>query len=418
MAGHLEQSDGTAWMAMYCLGLLEMATTLAAHDHTYEDIATKFFEHFVLIASAMNDQGLWDDPDGFYYDCLHLADGSRQPVRARSMVGLIPLCAVAVLPAALLHRLPGFAQRLEWYTHNHQPAADIAGHIAATGGGEDHLLAVVNPERLRRILQRVLDEDEFLSPHGLRSLSRAHAAHPVALALGGRTYRVDYEPAESTTALFGGNSNWRGPVWFPLNYLILEGLRRFDRALGPGFTVECPTGSGQQRTWPGWPRSCAGAWWASSWRAPMVGGRSSGRPGSSRRTRAGTTRSPSTSTSTATPARGSAPPTRRGGPGWSSTSSATGPSRNGGREGRHPLARQQPRLRPWSPSGTPAPAAADRQRNPPSPAGPAVAQGAPGPAHPAARQRGSLCPPPNRAPRARPGRHTSQPRRQDRHPPV
>ncbi len=246
VAGRLEQSDGTAWMAMYCLGLLEMATTLAAHDHTYEDIATKFFEHFVLIASAMNDQGLWDDADGFYYDSLHLADGSRQPVRARSMVGLIPLCAVAVLPAALLHRLPGFAQRLEWFTHNHQPAADVVGPVAATGGGDDRLLALVDPERLRRILQRVLDEGEFLSPHGLRSLSRAHAAHPVALALGGQTYRVDYEPAESTTALFGGNSNWRGPVWFPLNYLILEGLRRFDRALGPTFTVECPTGSGRQ----------------------------------------------------------------------------------------------------------------------------------------------------------------------------
>ncbi|HZU73636.1 MAG TPA: hypothetical protein VE990_12780 [Acidimicrobiales bacterium] len=243
VAGRLEQSDATAWMAMYCLNLLEMSLTLAGHDPTYEDLATKFFEHFTYIASAMNDQGLWDDEDGFYYDLLHLADGQDVSLRVRSMVGLVPLFAVTVVSRQLLDRLPSFAARTRWFLQHKPRFAQVVSHMDQGASDETMLLSIVSPERLRRILARMLDEDEFLSPHGLRSLSAFHRGNPFRLDVAGLQGQVDYEPAESRTPLFGGNSNWRGPVWFPLNYLMTEALRRFHRYLGPGFQVPCPTGS-------------------------------------------------------------------------------------------------------------------------------------------------------------------------------
>ncbi len=248
VAGHLEQSDGTAWMAMYCLNLLEIALTLAFHDPVYEDVATKFFEHFTYIAAATSTQGLWNEEDGFYYDVLNFADGTELPIRAISMVGVVPLFAVTVLDARVLERLPQFAARMNWFLANKPSFASCVAHIADPRIGDARLLSVVSPVHLKRILQRVLDEAELLSPYGLRSLSRRHHDQPVTLDLGGVTSTLDYEPAESTNYLFGGNSNWRGPVWFPLNYLLIESLGRFHATLGDEFTVEFPTGSGQQAT--------------------------------------------------------------------------------------------------------------------------------------------------------------------------
>jgi hypothetical protein len=255
--GYLDQSDGTSWMAMYCLNMLAIALELARHDDTYEDVATKFLEHFFHIAHAMNDRpaargddgiDLWDQDDGFYYDVLHFRNGSHQFVRLRSMVGLIPLLAVETLDSDLLAALPAFRERLDWFLA-HRP--DLTGNVAPVtqpGTQERRLFAVVNADRLRAILRCMLDEREFLSPFGLRSLSRHHLDHPYRLALDGASYEVCYEPAESRTALFGGNSNWRGPIWFPLNYLLIESLQKFDYYYGRGFTVECPTGSGRWLT--------------------------------------------------------------------------------------------------------------------------------------------------------------------------
>jgi len=246
-AGRLDQADGTAWMAMYCLNMLELALVLAMHDDTYEDVATKFFEHFVHIASAMNERGLWDEEDGFYHDVLHRDDGTAVSVRARSVVGLIPLCATTTLGDATLARLPGFAERLRWFTMN-EPEAAHAVSVTTVGPRNWRLLSIVSPDRLRRLLTAMLDEQEFLSPFGLRALSRHHLANPLQIELGGTVLRLDYEPGESSSGLFGGNSNWRGPVWMPVNYLLVEALRRFDTYVGAGFTVECPVGSGVQLT--------------------------------------------------------------------------------------------------------------------------------------------------------------------------
>jgi len=242
--GHLEQSDGTAWMAMYCLSMLEVALELATHDRTYEDIATKFFEHFTLIALAMREQGLWNEEEGFAYDVLHFADGTQIPLRARSIVGLIPLLAVTVLYSETRKLLPDFARRTDWYMHSRPELHDIVAHIDEPGVEGCYLLSLLRPDQLRRVLARVLDEKEFLSPFGIRSLSRVHGDHPLVIELDGGSSVLDYEPAESTSGLFGGNSNWRGPVWFPINYLVLGGLHRFHAYLGDGFKVECPTGSG------------------------------------------------------------------------------------------------------------------------------------------------------------------------------
>jgi hypothetical protein len=211
-------------------------------------VATKFFEHFALIAAAMNQkEGLWDEDEGFYFDVLRLPGGASVPVKVHSVVGLIPLFAVTTLGAATLERLPDFADRMRWFLE-HKPAyADVA-HVRMLKGSEGRLLSIVDEDRLRRLLRRMLDESEFLSPHGLRALSAYHREHPYELDVGGFSPSFDYEPAESTTGLFGGNSNWRGPVWFPVNYLMIEALRRYHRYLGDEFTVELPTGSGRQAT--------------------------------------------------------------------------------------------------------------------------------------------------------------------------
>ena len=211
----LEQSDGSAWMARYCLDLLEIAVTLAMHDRAYEDVATKFFEHFTYIATAMNDQGLWDEKDGFYYDVLRAPDGTSLPLKCRSMVGLIPITAAMVLEDEVHSRLPDFAFRMSWFERNKPEYAEVVAHTQVAGTQSRRLLSIVGPTRLRRILEAMLDEHEFLSPHGIRSLSRFHLEHPLEVTIGGVEARVDYEPAESQSGSFGGNSNWRGPVWMP-----------------------------------------------------------------------------------------------------------------------------------------------------------------------------------------------------------
>ncbi|MCC7475716.1 MAG: glucosidase [Pirellulales bacterium] len=252
---HLEQADGTAWMAFYCATMLSIALELATDDSSYEDIASKFFEHFVSITDAMNQlggTGLWDEQDGFYYDVLN-AKGRTVPLRVRSMVGIIPLFAVEVLEQDTIDRLPGFKKRLEWFLRHRQ---DLARHIAYfdsdAGDGQgrslEHthrLLAIPSRQRLARMLRYVLDESEFLAPFGVRSLSRYHLDHPFALNLGGAEHRVDYVPGESNIGLFGGNSNWRGPIWFPVNFLLIESLERYHHFYGETLRVECPTGSGR-----------------------------------------------------------------------------------------------------------------------------------------------------------------------------
>ena len=251
--GQLEQSDCTSWMAMYTLNLLAIAMELAKEDPVYEDVASKFWEHFIYIGDAMNNIGndgseLWNEEDGFFYDVLHLPTGEHLPLKVRSMVGLIPLFAVETLEPGVLNRLPGFKRRLEWFISNRP---DLTANIASmkkTGKRERRLFSVVSQDRLRRVLSVMLDENEFFSPYGIRALSRFHKDHPYVLNVDGTEHRVDYEPAESSTGLFGGNSNWRGPVWFPLNYLLIESLQKFHHYYGEDFKVECPTGSGQMMT--------------------------------------------------------------------------------------------------------------------------------------------------------------------------
>jgi hypothetical protein len=238
----LEQSDGTAWMAKFSLNMLEMALRLANHDHSYEGVAIKFFQHFASIATAM--EGLWDETDGFYYDRLRRRDGSVVPLRARSMVGLLPLFAGVRLDASLWERLPDFRTHASWFVAN-RPKESMFLRYHATNDRPE-LIALVDRARLRRLLAAMLDEREFLSPYGLRSLSRIHRDHPLVVEIDGHPMQLDYEPAESTTPLFGGNSNWRGPIWFPLNFLAVESLRQLHAALGEGFTVELPTGSGKE----------------------------------------------------------------------------------------------------------------------------------------------------------------------------
>lgn len=248
--GHLEQADGTAWMAFYCATMLAIALELAVDDPVYEDMASKFFEHFIAIVDAMNTlggTGLWDELDGFYYDQLHV-DGRTIPLRIRSYVGLIPLFAVEVLEADIIDRLPGFTKRMHWFLENR---ADLARHISYMKveddehPGEHRLLAMPSVDRLKRVLRYLLDESEFLSPYGIRSLSRVHQDHPYVFHADGEAFRVDYVPGESTTGLFGGNSNWRGPIWFPVNYLIIEAMERYHHFYGDRLQVECPVGSGR-----------------------------------------------------------------------------------------------------------------------------------------------------------------------------
>jgi hypothetical protein len=252
--GYVEQSDGTSWMAMYSLNMLTIALELADGNPAYEDMASKFWEHFLYIAHAMSRRGgheglnLWDEEDGFFYDVLHLPDGQHHSLKVRSMVGLIPLFAVETLDPEDLERLPAFKRRMQWFLDNRSDLTDGVMRKEAPGAGERYLLSVVDPERLRRVLRIMLDEREFLSAHGIRALSRIHRERPYVLRVNGREHRVDYEPGESATGLFGGNSNWRGPIWFPLNFLLLEALQRFHHYLGDGFTIECPAGSGNMMT--------------------------------------------------------------------------------------------------------------------------------------------------------------------------
>lgn len=248
--GHLEQADGTGWMAMYCLNLLAIALELAKEDPAYEDVASKFWEHFLYIASAMNHMGhdgigLWDDTDGFFYDVLHIPGQGQLPLKIRSMVGLIPLFAVETLEPELMHRLPGFSRRLNWFVQNRPDLTSNVACMQAEGKAERRLLSIVNSDELRRVLKIMLDETEFLSPYGIRALSRRHYHEPFVFPVNGSEYRVAYEPAESSTGLFGGNSNWRGPIWFPVNFLLIESLQKFHHYLGDDFQIECPTGSGQ-----------------------------------------------------------------------------------------------------------------------------------------------------------------------------
>jgi hypothetical protein len=248
--GYLEQADGTAWMSMFCQNMLEIAVEIATDDRTYEDLAAKFVDHFLWIANAMNrvgEGGMWDEEDGFYYDVLRLPDGHAERLKVHSMVGLLPLCATTVIEPWQRERLP----RLTAYVHERfeqMPQLRATIHPTgegARGYGDRGIMAVVHPDRLRRILGHMLNENEFLSPYGIRALSRYHLDHPYVLNVHGQEYRVSYLPAESDTGMFGGNSNWRGPIWMPVNGMLIRALLNFYLFYGDSFKVECPTGSGK-----------------------------------------------------------------------------------------------------------------------------------------------------------------------------
>lgn len=249
----LQQSDGTSWMGMFCLNMLRIAVELARENSVYENIATKFFEHFLNIAAAMNNLGgkgigLWDKEDEFFYDVLHTPGGRYVRVRVRSLIGLMPLLAVETIEPALLQALPGFKQRLEWYLVNQPDLCSLISRWQEPGAGERHLIALTRGHRMKCLLRRMLDPEEFLSEYGVRSVSKFHKAHPYVLTVRGEENVVSYEPGESQTSVFGGNSNWRGPVWMPINYLLIESLQKFHHYYGDDFRVECPTGSGQFTT--------------------------------------------------------------------------------------------------------------------------------------------------------------------------
>ncbi len=246
--GFIEQSDGTSWMGMYCLNLLAIAMELGRYNPSYEDVASKFFEHFMYIAHAMNTLGLWDEEDGFFYDVLHLPNGNVMPLKVRSMVGLIPLFAVETVSQEDLEKLPRFRSRLLWFVQNRPDLSESVAKMNQVGLGNRRIMSLVPPERLRRVLKVMLDETEFLSPYGIRALSHYHLNHPYKLYVDGTEHRVQYEPAESSTGIFGGNSNWRGPIWFPLNFLIIESLQKYHHYYGESFQVEFPTGSGHLMT--------------------------------------------------------------------------------------------------------------------------------------------------------------------------
>ncbi len=246
----LEQSDGTSWMGMFCLTMMRTALELARENPVYENIATKFFEHFLGIAAAMNNAGgqgigLWDEADEFFYDVLHTPGNRFVPLRVRSLVGLMPLLAVETIEPALLAAMPGFAERLEWYLANRPDLAGLISHWTVPGAGQRRLIALTRGHRMKSLLRRMLDPNEFLSDYGVRSLSKFHRDNPYVLDVRGEQKVVGYEPAESQTNIFGGNSNWRGPVWFPINFLLIESLQKFHHYYGDDFRVECPTGSGQ-----------------------------------------------------------------------------------------------------------------------------------------------------------------------------
>ena len=250
MGGHINQADGTSWMAMYCVNMLRISLELAQHNRVYEDIATKFLEHFLDIAAAINGVGdgalgLWDEQDEFYYDHLNLADGQNFPMKVRSMVGLIPLFAVEVLDPELLKNLKDFNARLKWYLKHRPDLAKLVSRWQDCGEGERHLLSLLRGHRMKCLLRRLLDETEFLSDYGVRALSKVHEQKPYRLDCGGKTHEVRYWPGDSQNGLFGGNSNWRGPVWMPVNFLLIESLQKFHHYYGDEFKIECPVGSGK-----------------------------------------------------------------------------------------------------------------------------------------------------------------------------
>jgi hypothetical protein len=245
----LSQSDGTSWMAMFTLNLMRIALELAQHNPAYDDMATKFFEHFLYIAQAMTDMGgrgvgLWDENDGFYYDVLNKSDGQTVSMRVRSMVGLIPLFAVETLDPEVLEKVPGFTRRMEWFLTHRPDLARLVSRWDIPGKGKRTLLSLLRGHRMKALLRRMLDPNEFLSDYGVRSVSRYHLQHPYTFWADGHALSVEYDPAESRSRLFGGNSNWRGPIWFPMNFLIIEALQKFHHYYGDEFTIECPTGSG------------------------------------------------------------------------------------------------------------------------------------------------------------------------------
>jgi hypothetical protein len=251
--GQLEQSDGTAWMAFYALSMLQIAVELALHDPAYQSMASKFFEHFLWINAAMDQIGersdeLWDEEDGFFYDVLRLPDGRAARLKVRSLVGLLPLAVSTVINPEEASRLPKFMERVRWLNEHRPELVSTIHSLGKPRIGNRRLLAMLDETKLRRILARMLDEDEFLSPHGIRSISRVHREQPYVVHVGGTEYRVDYLPAESNTGMFGGNSNWRGPIWFPMNFILIRGLLHLHAYYGDEFTVDCPTGSGQHMT--------------------------------------------------------------------------------------------------------------------------------------------------------------------------
>ena len=248
--GHIDQADGTSWMAMYSLNLMRISLELAQHNPVYQDVATKFFEHFLHIAEAMSNVGeagigLWDETDKFFYDVLHLPDGAMVPLKVRSMVGLIPLFAVETLEPELLDKVPEFKRRLEWFLKYRPELASLVSHWNEEGRGNRRLLSLLRGHRMKRLLARMLDETEFLSEYGIRAISKHHDEHPYVFNVGGMDLSVKYLPGESNSGLFGGNSNWRGPIWFPVNYLLIESLQKFHHYYGDDFKIECPTGSGK-----------------------------------------------------------------------------------------------------------------------------------------------------------------------------
>ncbi len=251
--GHIDQSDGTAWMGAFCLSMLTIALELARQEPVYQDVATKFFEHFLRIAHALTNMGgegheLWDEEDGFFYDAIHLPDDRVIRLKVRSLVGLLPLFAVDTLEPEILEQMPDFNRRLHWFINNRPHLSGNLASIDVPGMGQRRLISVLTRERLVRVLQKMLDESEFLSDYGIRSVSKYHQAHPYSFYVNGQAHTISYQPAESESGLFGGNSNWRGPIWFPINYLIVESLQKFHYYYGDELKVECPTGSGQMMT--------------------------------------------------------------------------------------------------------------------------------------------------------------------------
>ncbi|MFN8143222.1 MAG: glucosidase, partial [Bacteroidia bacterium] len=251
--GYIEQADGTSWMAMFSLNMMRIALELAKTNPVYEDMATKFFEHFLLIAGAMNnvaEEGisLWDDEDEFFYDVLHTSGNDRIRMKVRSMVGLIPLFAVEILDTELLEAMPEFSKKLNWFLEYRPDLAQLVSRWNVKGKGENHLLSLLRGHRMKKLLKRMLDETEFLSDYGIRALSRYHAENPYVFNVQGNEFKVTYSPAESDSGVFGGNSNWRGPIWFPVNFLIIESLKKFHKYYGNDFKVEVPTGSGNYCT--------------------------------------------------------------------------------------------------------------------------------------------------------------------------